>query len=97
MGGRRMNETSGAEGVDEPVGRIPLHRISVDGVRRYHSRQGYPPRLYLVRGGDGDVRGRMTGNGTASVYGTSPVLRHNWNSMTRTTRTDDDNDNDDRG
>lgn len=85
---RRMNETSRAERVDEAVNRIPVHWISVDRARRYHSRQRYPPRLYLVRGGDGHVRGWMTRNGTTAMYGASTVLRHNWNSMTATrTRT----------
>lgn len=84
---RGMNETSGSERVDEPVNRIPVHGIAVDGARRYHSGQRYPPRLYLVRGGGGGVRvAARNGATTSSVYGTSPVLRHNWNSMTATTR-----------
>lgn len=91
---RGMNEAGGPERVDEPVNRIPVHGIAVDGARRYHSGQRYPPRLYLVRGGDrGGVRGhRMaarnratTGATTTTVHRTSPVLRHNWNSMTATT------------
>lgn len=85
---RGMNETSGPERVDEPVNRIPVHGIAVDGARRYHSGQRYPPRLYLVRGGGGGGVRVAARNGatTSSVYGTSPVLRHNWNSMTATTR-----------
>lgn len=85
---RGMNEAGGPERVDEPVNRIPVHGIAVDGARRYHSGQRYPPRLYLVRGGDrGGVRGhRMAArNRATTVHGTSPVLRHNWNSMTATT------------
>lgn len=81
---RRMNETSGSKRVDEPVDRIPVHRIAVDRARWYHSRQRYPSRLYLVRGGDGRVRGRMARNRATSMYRASPVLRHNWNSMTAT-------------
>lgn len=87
---RGMNEASGPERVDEPVNRIPVHGIAVNGARRYHSGQRYPPRLYLVRGGGGGGGGvRMAARNraaTSSVYGTSPVLRHNWNSMTATTR-----------
>lgn len=86
---RGMNEASGPERVDEPVNRIPVHGIAVDGARRYHSGQRYPPRLYLVRGGGGGGGVRMAARNraaTSSVYGTSPVLRHNWNSMTATTR-----------
>lgn len=84
-GGRRVNETAWSKRVDEPVDRIPMHGTSVDRARWYHSGQRYPSRLYLMRGGGGDGRrnGRvwMTRNG-AAMYGTSSMLRHNWNSMT---------------
>lgn len=81
--GRRMYETAWPKGVDEPVDRIPVHGTGVDRARRYHSGQRYPPRLYLVRGGRGNGRARMSRNGAAAaMHGASSMLRHNWNSMT---------------
>ena len=86
-GRRRVNETAWSKRVDEPVDWIPMHGTSVDRARWYHSGQRYPSRLYLVSGGGGDGgrrngRAWMTRNGTAAMYGTSSMLRHNWNSMT---------------
>jgi len=86
-GRRRVNKTAWSKRVDEPVDRIPMHGTSVDRARWYHSGQRYPSRLYLVRGGGGDGgcrndRAWMTWNGATAMYGTSSMLRHNWNSMT---------------
>lgn len=89
-GGRRMNETAWSKRVDEPVDRIPMHGTGVDRARWYHSGQRYPSRLYLMSGGGRDDGGGgrrngrawMTRNGAAAMYGTSSMLRHNWNSMT---------------
>lgn len=86
-GRRRMNETAWSKRVDEPVDWIPMHGTGVDRARWYHSGQRYPSRLYLMSGGGrggGRRNGRawMTRNGATAMYGTSSMLRHNWNSMT---------------